>query len=614
MPKTTTPTLTLQRTELLHRLAEAGLAGLSMASTARRLLSEICPAFLANQGLVTFGSYKQPLTTLAVFQSGEESSLLHPGMLPIPSLCYRARDLCKVLVSHAPNEPSELGCPIRQGRRVLGALFLARADGRHFTIEEQRAILAAAAQSGRVLGHLEELANAGEMTRRFEALVSAAESLIAPEPLPDILKRISTLVQDLLHVPQCTVLLVNDKREMTISATGQGSLSYSSRGNGPLFGTSPTAFGELIPQRNPVQILSLQRKSMESSGTDEKLSQDSPRPTLRSSRTGPLSSNDPSGIHSVPVFFHGEMIGLIMLYGVDRFGLSDGDHRLLDALAGLCGLAIGNAQRFERLLQTDHQLRLDDRLSTLGALGSELAHEIRNPLQTASLLLQSLQEDRILPESRHQDLQIITEKLVHVDRVLSRTLELAQQREPQLAWLEVPRVIDELVLFINHLAATQAVVIHRLEPSGSLPPILMDRSHLDQILLNMVLSALQAMPTGGILGIRIATLTRKVASDSKKIGRRGRPRREDVPPPTAITVAISDTGGGYRPDEISQIFAPFSVSKITGTGLGLFVAKTLAEKHGGQLSIESQLNEGSTLLLELPIDSQPITSSSEQGS
>jgi signal transduction histidine kinase len=313
------------------------------------------------------------------------------------------------------------------------------------------------------------------------------------------------------------------------------------------------------------------------------------------------SKESGNGIHSVPIFFHGSVIAMLILYGISPGSLSDDDERLLGALASLCGVAIGNAQRFERLLETDHQLRVDDRLSTLGAVGAEIAHEIRNPINIISLLLHSLREDRSLPPARERDLDIIIEKLQHMDRVVTRTLELARQREPHLEWVQVEDQLDNLMNFITHPASRQAVMLHRVGPAYPLPQILMDRTHLDQILLNLLLNALDAMPNGGILGVRTYIIQKRPQQDPNRPAQRGRPRKDQSLQPSAIGIAISDTGPGIPHDHIRDLFTPFSTSRPSGTGLGLFVAHKLVHLHGGTIEVKSGPEAGTTFFIEFPV-------------
>jgi signal transduction histidine kinase len=301
------------------------------------------------------------------------------------------------------------------------------------------------------------------------------------------------------------------------------------------------------------------------------------------------------------VFFHGSVIAMLILYGVSPNSLSGDDERLLTALSSLCGVAIGNALRFERLLETDHQLRVDDRLSTLGAVGAEIAHEIRNPINIITLLMHSLREERSLPQARERDLDIIIEKLQHMDRVVTRTLELARQREPHLEWVQVDEQLDNLLNFIIHPAARQAVLVHRLASGGSLPQILMDRTHLDQILLNLLLNALEAMPNGGILALRAFPVVRRAQGDPAQPPKRGRPRKDPNLSATAVGISISDTGPGIPSERLKDLFTPFSSSRHSGTGLGLFVAHKLVTLHGGTIEVKSSPETGTTMTLEFPL-------------
>jgi signal transduction histidine kinase len=188
-----------------------------------------------------------------------------------------------------------------------------------------------------------------------------------------------------------------------------------------------------------------------------------------------------------------------------------------------------------------------------------------------------------------------------MDRVVTRTLELAKQREPQLEWVQPDEQIDNLLNFITHPAAMQAVLIHRVGTGGPLPAILMDRTHFDQILLNILLNALEVMPNGGILALRTYPVTKKPSTDPSKPARRGRPRKDPTVAPTGIGIAVSDTGPGIPPERLRELFTPFSSSRPQGTGLGLFVAHKLVTLHGGTIEVKSGSDGGTTFVIEFPV-------------
>jgi signal transduction histidine kinase len=247
-----------------------------------------------------------------------------------------------------------------------------------------------------------------------------------------------------------------------------------------------------------------------------------------------------------------------------------GDHRIF----GVEGVAEDITER-KRMAQ---EMARSERLALAGQLASGLAHEIGTPLNviagTAEYLLSDLPED----SPRRADLEIIGQEAHRVADLVRRLLGLVRERSEVRAPLEVHDVLDHTLRLLEYrLQKENIVVVKQYAPN--LPPVWGVRQELEQVFLNLLVNAWHAMPEGGTITI---TTLRQGAQAS---------------------IDIADTGCGIPEAHMSRLFEPFFTTKSPeqGTGLGLAVAYQLIAGHGGRLEIASQVNQGTTVTVTLPL-------------
>ncbi|MGA2232500.1 MAG: ATP-binding protein [Tepidisphaeraceae bacterium] len=227
------------------------------------------------------------------------------------------------------------------------------------------------------------------------------------------------------------------------------------------------------------------------------------------------------------------------------------------------------------------------RLAELGTLTGALAHEIKNPLSTVGLNLQLLQEDLGSFDGANDRLRnrlsLVRRETSRLRDILDDFLRYAGKLELDRQPTDLNRVLEELVDFFAPEAERQRVQL-RLRPH-SVPVIAsVDGKILKQAILNLMINAVQAMPNGGELILSCA------ADD----------RGEAV-------IDCIDTGPGIAPDMLDKIFQAYYSTKRGGTGLGLAMARRIAEEHGGTLTVTSVPGKGSDFSLRLPAAPQPAT-------
>ena len=246
-------------------------------------------------------------------------------------------------------------------------------------------------------------------------------------------------------------------------------------------------------------------------------------------------------------------------------------------------MAVSLKERDDKLREyTDLQIMKSERLATIGQLAAGVAHEINNPLGTISIYAQmALDELGKDNDSCRESLGVVMKQTNRAGRIVKDLLEFARQSEPEMRLLNVNDVLTKAMAIITHPAELQNIrLIADLTPE--LPDTQGDSDKLQQVFVDIMVNALQAMPEGGALTVRT-----KMTESSK-----------------FMEIEITDTGCGVPQEHMSKLFDPFFSTKRTGegTGLGLSVALGIVEKHNGVIDVKSKIGEGSTFTIRLPAE------------
>ena len=248
----------------------------------------------------------------------------------------------------------------------------------------------------------------------------------------------------------------------------------------------------------------------------------------------------------------------------------------------------------EQLSELEQQLRLADRLAVVGELTASLAHEVRNPLGAIRGAAEILREE--LPQDVRQSefFDILVQETERLSGVLENYLSLARKQPHRLSRTEMGELLESVQRMLSAMAKKSRVQL-KIDLSERPLWLLVDPNQLRQILLNLILNAIQAMPRGGTITLRVRNTDEKQA--------KGAERRRF----TEITVEDEGTG---IPEEIQdRIFKPFFTTKSEGTGLGLAIVKRLADENGWRLSISSQVGQGTAVSIRIPSDTRQIPGS-----
>lgn len=253
------------------------------------------------------------------------------------------------------------------------------------------------------------------------------------------------------------------------------------------------------------------------------------------------------------------------------------------AVLVLAGLGAWQVRTLRRYFILQQESARQERLAALGEMAAVLAHEIRNPLGAIKGLAQFLGEKRAADPPQLEMTRTIADEATRLERLVNDLLTYARPRPPNLQPTELPGVLDE-VLRLMGPATNTAGVVCRLDVAGNALPISADPEQLKQLFGNLVLNAIQAMPTGG----RLTLTQRSVDGKSRK-------RR-------AVEVTVEDTGAGISEADLSRVFEPFYTTRSKGTGLGLAICTQITAAHGGTIRVARTGPEGTTILVTLPVE------------
>ncbi|MFA7003966.1 MAG: ATP-binding protein [Verrucomicrobiia bacterium] len=261
---------------------------------------------------------------------------------------------------------------------------------------------------------------------------------------------------------------------------------------------------------------------------------------------------------------------------------------------------VGSLDTARRELQESHekQIQQASKLATFGELASGIAHEIRNPLAGIGAAVEVLSE---ISDSKSQYGEVVREihqQIARLNSTLRNLLDFARLREPQIAPCDVCGMIEPMLALVRPDAQKQHIRIIENCPSD-LPPICIDSQQVQQVILNIMINAIQAMPDGGTLTVGAELIEWPAVAGSLLAPNNDAPAgRDAIKPQPAVRLTIRDTGIGIPADHMDRIFSPFFTTKHRGTGLGLSITRTIVEKHGGNISVKSEPGKGTEFTIE----------------
>ncbi len=463
-----------------------------------------------------------------------------------------------------PEVRSELAVPLEVNGEVRGVLNVDSDLVEAFSAGDQELIEALAVQAAGVIRNTWLYEQLRLKVGLFGSLFTVSQAINSTVNLDETLKVITREAGVLMRARMCSLMLLDPSGKwLDLRASYGAGPAYL---NKPRLATEESLLGTVVRRKKPIQIENVQVSTSYQQ--------------VEVARLEGLVA-----LLGVPLLFEGEAIGTLSVYTGQPYSFSNDEVRILSALAELSAVAIHKARLYERVVDVEEQLRMNEKLAALGLLAAEVAHEIRNPLTVIKMLYHSLDLKFPAGDARGKDARMIGEKIDHLNRIVEQILDFARTTEPQMAPVNLNGLIDELGLLVRHKLKHQNVQLERrLEPA--LPPVMGDAPQLEQAFLNLMLNAAQAMPSGGTL-----TVTSRLIRTPRHTGR-----------PTHVAVEFRDTGPGMSEEQRRRAFTSvLRTTKAKGTGLGLAIVARVIETHHGRIRIKSPRGGGAAVVILLPV-------------
>jgi len=397
----------------------------------------------------------------------------------------------------------------------------------------------------------------------FESLVRVGQVINSRQDLDEALNAITIEASSLMKAKTCALQLLDEtnNRLSLVASFGAGNAYL----NKPDVLISESFLGSVVKLKKPLQIENVQTSNayqQQDIARDEGL----------------------VAMLSIPLVFNSVVIGTLNIYKEETYVFSNEEINIAMALAEFSALAIEKARLLERIVESEELLRRNEKLSALGLLAGEVAHEIRNPLTVLKMLYHSLGLDFPKNDPRTEDVRIMGEKMDHLNNIVEQILTFARNAEPQFKPSDVNKIINDLRILVRRKFAQQKVVLN-IQLAENLPEAKADEQQLSQVFLNLTLNALEAMPNGGELKIKSSST--QLQKNKNKV--------------TNIQIEFSDTGSGMNSELRKKAFTSLlNSSKPGGTGIGLAIVNRIIESHGGEIKIRPNV-KGTTFSVYIPI-------------
>jgi signal transduction histidine kinase len=454
---------------------------------------------------------------------------------------------------------SELAVPLEVAGDLRGVLNVDSDRADAFTAGDEQLLRDLATQAAQVIQNTWLYEQIRQKARLFESLVSVSQTINSTLNLDQAFQAITREACRLMEGKLCSLLMLDDSGEwLELRASHGAGESYI---NKPRLGLSESLLGSVVRRKKPLQVENVQVSSRYHH--------------IEIARQEGLVS-----LLSVPLLYAGSTIGTLNVYTCEPHVFSNEEIRILSALAELSGIALAKARLYERVVDMEEQIRQNEKLSAIGLLAAEVAHEIRNPLTVIKMLFHSLDLSFPAEDPRARDVEVMSERLGHLDKIVEQILAFARTADPRLQPVNVNSVIEDLALLVRHKLSNQKITFSsNLDPKLPLAPG--DAAQLSQALLNLVLNAVEAMPGGGALSI----------STSLRAGKNQR----------RVQIEIKDSGPGLTEEQQKHAFRSIlNSTRKGGTGLGLAIVKKIIEAHQGGISVTSSAGNGATFRIWLP--------------
>jgi signal transduction histidine kinase len=458
-----------------------------------------------------------------------------------------------------PSARCEMAAPIQDENQVIGVIDLESDRVGGFTPADLALLEQFAIEVVRVTQRLWQLGHLKDKARQLESLIRAGQSLVTKLDQQELFDTLTREACNMMQARACA-LYVYDRDNATVrcAALTPGLAAAPPTGEMPL---QSCLVASPIHTRHQVSFTDIQS------------------PEYRELLDLPADSGLRSLLAS-PMLVEGEVLGVVAIFTDHVHRFDNDEKRLCAALASLGSVALQNARLYSRVFQSEDVLRKNERLTTLGLLAAEIAHEIRNPLTVLKLLHGGLGIDFPDTDPRRTDMRVIGEKLDQLEAIVTRVLNFAKAPSSLHSRWSLTDIVEDTLLLVR-LKLAQSKVTVTFEPPPRPLFVEAHKGQIQQVLLNLLLNATHAMPEGGTIALAITT--------------------DERPGAHPVFLDITDTGTGVDEAIRERIFDSFLSGRPDGTGLGLAIAKRILISHHGDIALRETSAAGTTMRITLPL-------------
>jgi len=461
-------------------------------------------------------------------------------------------------VQVSPDVFCEMACPMEDHGQIIGVIVMDSTIREGFDEHDLKALGLIAREASRVVSQLWLIRKLTTQATQLETLISMGQDLVSKMDLDDLLQSITHQAHVIMDC-RMAMMLISDQQEGTLKVHSLAGNRYPYEPE-PSIRMEESSFGAAMQLKRQIEVLDI-RKSEEHHFWDI------------------VNQEGLVSMLCSPIIWEDEVVGILVAYSERMHRFNNDEKRIFRTLASFSGVAIQNLRLYSMIFENEENLRSNDKLITLGLLAAEIAHEIRNPLTVIKLLFGSLGLEFDEADERNKDMRVIQEKLAQLEEIVERVLNFGKSSTTMHSQLVLQDVLDETIRLVR-LKLKQ----NRIETDSDYhaQDIIIDanKGQIQQVVLNLILNATQAMGSDGSITLRCYP--------------------ETILGQNCACIDIIDTGPGIKEEIRTRIFDSFLTGREGGTGLGLSIVKRIMRSHRGNIEVTDTSSHGTTIKVWLP--------------
>ena len=476
---------------------------------------------------------------------------LHGRAIIVPDVSQEPR-----YISVRSSVRSEMAVPMEDRGIVIGVVNIDSEQASAFDDQSLKILTLLTNEASRVVSRLWMIQQLRAKAHQLESLINMGQGLVGELEQDEVLRGLAREGRQLMNCHSCALfLLTPDRKHLKLHCMAGPNGQIDAQVSFPI---EESSFGAAIHRHKQVEVADLPF-------------------TVENDFIHLVQSEGLVSMLATPIVFNNEVIGLLNAYTNQPHRFNNDEKKVFATLARLGAIAIQNARLYSRIFSSEESLRQNEKLTTLGMLAAEIAHEIRNPLTVIKLLFDSLNLEFEADDDRQTDITVIGDKINQLEAIVSRVLDFGRNRQDTHARYDLNDLIEDTLRLVR-LKLHQSKIVIAYEPNAQTLFVEVNKGQIQQAMLNLILNATQVMPEGGRIQIS-STAEHKQAA-----------------------FIIRDNGPGIPESIQPDIFESFLTHRPGGTGLGLSISKRILRDHHGDIELVESSPAGSTFRFWLPIN------------